>query len=261
MSLPDIQKEEIDDIELDEVGVGGVQLPFKIRRKNGGYSSVKAEMKMGTSLSGKSRGAHMSRFLTFIEEQSGSNVTMEQIAQWLDVLMKQQESDSATISMEFEYPVRKFAPVTETPGTIYYDVEFKVKPDRKVMVVNVPATTLCPCSREISEYGAHNQNATITIAIRLNEDFVWIEDIIEIAERNASAPIYAALKREDEKAVTEEAYENPKFVEDVCRDVAKDIKENLEFVDAIVKVSSHESIHQHDAYAKVLIGCELDWDF
>jgi len=253
MDLPDIQKQSIDSIELDDVGVKDIQLPIRIKHKEGGYSSVKADMKLGVTLDGDKKGTHMSRFIQFIEEQANSNIDMDDIYEWTEILKEQQNAPFASITMSFEYPIRKFSPETNIGGTIYYDVMFKVKSDRKVMSVTIPITTLCPCSKEISEYGAHNQRANVEVIMRTNDKFVWIEDVIDVVEKCASAPLYAVLKREDEKYVTEKAYENPKFVEDVARCVAINIDDKFEFENATIEVTSHESIHQHDAFAKVTI--------
>jgi GTP cyclohydrolase I len=169
-------------------------------------------------------------------------------------MVKKLEAESGHIEMNFPYFVNKKAPVSGVQSLMDYDVTFigEIKDGQylQTMKVLVPCTSLCPCSKKISEYGAHNQRSHVTITVRTNA-FVWIEDIIKIAEENASSQLYGLLKRPDEKFVTEKAYENPKFVEDLVRDVAAALNQDDRIDAYVVEAENFESIHNHSAYALI----------
>ncbi|MBT4485700.1 MAG: GTP cyclohydrolase I FolE2, partial [Candidatus Latescibacteria bacterium] len=163
------------------------------------------------------------------------------------------EADEAHMEVEFPYFIEKKAPVSGQPSLMSYDCRFFASYQNGedfILSVSVPVLTMCPCSKEISDYGAHNQRCTVTVQVRYN-DFVWIEELIELAESSASGDLYSILKRPDEKYVTEHAYDNPMFVEDVVREVAHKLNEMDRITWYIVEADSQESIHNHNAYASV----------
>ena len=164
------------------------------------------------------------------------------------------ESEACDVEMKFPYFINKIAPVSKVQSLLDYEVTFigKIKNDQFVnqIKVVVPVTSLCPCSKKISDYGAHNQRSHVTVTVETNE-FVWIEDIIKLVEQNASSELYGLLKRPDEKYVTEKAYDNPKFVEDMVRDIATDLKKDSRISYFEVESENFESIHNHSAYAMI----------
>jgi GTP cyclohydrolase I len=167
------------------------------------------------------------------------------------------DAESGYIEMNFPYFVNKEAPISKVRSLMDYDVTFigEIKGDETTMTVKVvvPVTSLCPCSKNISDYGAHNQRSHVTLTVRV-ESFVWIEDLIDLVEKQASCEIYGLLKRPDEKYVTERAYDNPKFVEDMVRDVAAKLNEDKRITAYIVESENFESIHNHSAYALISKG-------
>jgi GTP cyclohydrolase I len=202
----------------------------------------------------------MSRFIEILNRHHGE-VTMKNIPEILEELKERLEAERSHIEITFPYFLNKAAPATGKTGQIDYSCSFVAESNGTstdfLLRVIVPVTSLCPCSKEISDYGAHNQRGYVTIEVRTRKneagdwDFVWIEELIKIAEDSASAPLYALLKREDEKHVTEQAYDNPVFVEDLVRNVALRLKKDERMTWYRVKVVNHESIHAHNAFAIV----------
>jgi len=199
------------------------------------------------------KGTHMSRFVEILNQHE-REISVESFEKILGEMVTRLEAESGYIEMSFPYFVNKTAPVSGVQSLLDYDVTLigetvNGKP-RVTMKVLVPVTSLCPCSKKISERGAHNQRSHVTLSIRTNE-FVWIEDVIRIAEEQASCELYGLLKRPDEKFVTERAYDNPKFVEDMVRDVATVLDADKRIDAYVVESENFESIHNHSAYALI----------
>ena len=241
-------------ITLQQVGVKDVHLPALVRRKEGGFDNVVATIDWGVELPHHFRGTHMSRFIDILfrwrEKPIGSRDLREMLAEACQKL----GAPRAQIHLAFKYFITKSAPVTHSQSAIDYDCHFVGELDCDhytfTLGVEVPITCLCPCSKEISEYGAHNQRAMIKAWIQyLPDEIIWIEDLVEKLEGQGSAPIYPLLKREDEKFVTEQAYDNPKFVEDVLREVICLLRSDPRITWFQVEIESHESIHNHSVYA------------
>lgn len=255
-TLPDIQN--MPDTRgkfISRAGVTNVKIPLKIAQKDNVISQVvQANVSMYVSVTEKNRGANMSRFLQTLMTYESETLTSTSLEQIIEDMLNRLESEDGYISIGFKYFIPRLAPVSKNRGTQGYDIVFigKKVEDKYtfVMEVNVMGTNCCPCSKDISQYGAHNQRNTVRARLVPVGDFYWIEDIIEAIESQMSSPIYPLLKREDEKWVTETAYENPKFVEDIARDVAlildtKDVKHYH------VRSTAEESIHFHNATATI----------
>ncbi|MFC1537785.1 GTP cyclohydrolase FolE2 [Candidatus Latescibacterota bacterium] len=251
--LPDIQALHDDrNIPLDRVGVKGLRLPIIVLDKKMGTQKTIATVNMYVNLPHNFRGTHLSRFSEILNEYRDID-WIDRTGEILRKIRDNLDADEAHIEIEFEYFIEKEAPVSEQTSLMSYICRFTSSYQKKedfILSVTVPVNTLCPCSKEISEFGAHNQRCNVTVQIRY-KDFVWIEDIIELVESSASGGLFSILKRPDEKFVTEHAYSNPRFVEDVVREVAL----KLDRVDDVtwysVEAESQESIHNHNAFASV----------
>lgn len=240
-------------IAIDRVGIKAIRHPVKVADKDGGVQHTVAVFKMYVNLPHNFKGTHMSRFVEILNSHE-REISVESFEDILRAMVTRLESDSGHIEMIFPYFVNKSAPISGVQSLLDYEVTFigEIKQSRYefTMKVIVPVTSLCPCSKKISDYGAHNQRSHVTVSVRTNS-FVWIEDVIKIAEDNASCELYGLLKRPDEKYVTEKAYDNPKFVEDIVRDVAEVLNRD-DRVDAyVVESENFESIHNHSAYALI----------
>lgn len=258
MDLPDIQNESIDNgAEIDQVGIESYHLPYEVYMKDGGTQSTVASISMYTTLSKEVRGANISRFSqTLTKALQHKQVSIGFIIEVLYVLRDRLESHSSFIVLDFPYFILRKSPVTDNYSYSRYDCQFKGSLKKDVLdiqlAVKVPYTSLCPCSKamSISVGGAHNQRSEGELVVHLvapQQQIVWIEDLVQIVESVASCPIYNTLKREDEKWVTEKAYSNPKFVEDVARDIGE-IMKSIEGVDGWKFTARHfESIHQYSA--------------
>jgi GTP cyclohydrolase I len=247
-NYPDSRK-----IAIDKVGIKAIRHPVKVLDKTGGAQHTIASFGMYVYLPHHFKGTHMSRFIEILNGNE-REFSVESFENVLRLMVKKLEAESGHIEMNFPYFVNKKAPVSGVQSLMDYDVTFigEIKDGQylQTMKVLVPCTSLCPCSKKISEYGAHNQRSHVTITVRTNA-FVWIEDIIKIAEENASSQLYGLLKRPDEKFVTEKAYENPKFVEDLVRDVAAALNQDDRIDAYVVEAENFESIHNHSAYALI----------
>jgi GTP cyclohydrolase IB len=238
-------------IPLKKVGINELKWPIKVMDRNDGIQNTIGTFNISVDLPGDIRGTHMSRFVEVVNDlKSISPKTLEGT---MDKLKEKLEAKAAFCKIEFDYFIQKASPVTGivAPSDVKccFEAEDGEGDEFKfLMSVSIPTSTLCPCSKEISEFGAHNQRATITIKVEMNK-LVWIEDIVKIAEDSASSPIYSLLKRQDEKYVTEMAYMNPRFVEDVVREAAIRLEENPDIKWYSVYVESIESIHNHNAFA------------
>jgi len=242
-------------INIEAVGIKDIQLPVRIREKNGGLQNTVATVSMQARMPGTHRESCVSVFTTtlnrYMDEMSVSifSTLLEEIRVALN-------AESASIVMSFPFFIEKKAPVTGTPSLMEYNCTFTGsingggKKEDFILSVLVPITTLCPCSKEISSVGAHNQRAEVSLNVKFRK-FIWMEDLITMVEQSASCPVYALLKRPDEKFVTEQAYNNPMFVEDVVRKVAVSALAHPDISWFSAGVESFESIHKHSAYAYV----------
>jgi GTP cyclohydrolase I len=254
-NIPDVQSTpDSRKLAIDKVGVKAIRHPMRIQERSGGVQHTVATFNMYVGLPHHFKGTHMSRFVEILEAQE-REITVETFQQMLREMVQKLEAEEGQIEMSFPYFIEKKAPVSGVKSLMDYEVSFvsQIRNNKKQcfsMKVVVPVTSLCPCSKKISERGAHNQRSHVTITAQTNE-FVWIEEIVDLAEKQASCELYGLLKRPDEKHVTERAYDNPKFVEDLVRDVAAVL--NLdERIDAyVVESENFESIHNHSAYALI----------
>ena len=246
-------------IEIQKVGVKGVELPLTVQRKDADDISVYSSATLGVSLPAHYKGTHMSRFVEILNEWREKHLLGVDIKGCVEAVVEKLDAKSGYLKFDFKYFIDKLSPVTKISAPMCYDCFFEGilenygEEDEEYkfyLGVKVPVATLCPCSKEISEYGAHNQRALVSVKITYPEDeHIWLEDLINGIEYCASAQLYPILKREDEKYVTEHAYDNPKFVEDVLRDVVLFLRNN-EIIDSFeVECESMESIHNHSAWA------------
>jgi len=240
-------------LAINRVGIKSIRHPVKVKDKSVGVQHTIATFNMYVHLPHNFKGTHMSRFVEILNRHE-REISVESFDSMLHDMVTLLEAKSGYIEMNFPYFVNKAAPVSGVQSLLDYDVTFIGEiingKSHFMMKVQVPVTSLCPCSKKISERGAHNQRSHVTITLRTNS-FVWVEDVVRIAEEQASCELYGLLKRPDEKFVTERAYDNPKFVEDMVRDVAAVLNAD-ERIDAyIVESENFESIHNHSAYALI----------
>ena len=254
LRLKDTQNErDYRRIPIDRVGVKNLRFPLRIRDRDSAEQSTVAVVSLAVDLPHHFKGTHMSRFVEVLHAH-GNVLTVADIAAMPRELLKKLDSEKAHVEFRFPYFRTKAAPATGAKGLIDYGVIFEVNAVKDnvdfVVTVEVPVTTLCPCSKAISARGAHNQRGVVTFAVRFDEP-VWIEDLIEIVEASASCGLYSLLKRPDEKLVTETAYDNPVFVEDLVRNVATRARKHKHITWFRVEAENFESIHNHNAYAVV----------
>jgi GTP cyclohydrolase I len=253
-NIPDVQgTADTRRLAIDRVGVKAIRHPMKIQERGGTVQHTVATFNMYVGLPHHFKGTHMSRFLEILNAHE-REITVETFQVMLREMVERLEAAEGRIEMNFPYFVNKRAPVSEVQSLLDYEVTFigEATGDKQsfTMKVLVPVTSLCPCSKKISDYGAHNQRSHVTVTARTN-DFVWIEEIIEAVEKQASSELYGLLKRPDEKFVTERAYDNPKFVEDMVRDVAAILNLDERIESYVVESENFESIHNHSAYALI----------
>jgi len=257
--MRDVQSQKDNrNIDIQKVGVKDVETPLTITRKlkNGKTDSqtVFAKAKMSVSLPSHFKGTHMSRFVEILNDYRRKNLVGVDIHAMLEEIREKLESNSAYLKFDFKYFIKKTAPVSELSSLMSYDCFFEGLLDDEgykfYLGAKVPVTTLCPCSKEISEAGAHNQRAIVKVKASYPKgEHIWLEDLIADVEKCASSEVYSLLKREDEKYVTEAAFNNPKFVEDVLRDVVLKLKSNPIINSYEVEIEAFESIHNHSAWA------------
>lgn len=254
--LKDIQNSaDLRGIDIQKVGVKDVEIPLIIQRKNESNQTVYAKARMSVSLPKHYKGTHMSRFMEVLNEWREKNLLGVDIEGCLKDIMNRLDANSAELEFSFKYFLNKTAPISKNICTMSYDCSFEGEIDKNgkytfILGAKVPVTTLCPCSKEISDFGAHNQRAIIKIKVSYdNGKMIWLEDLISLAEQCCSAQVYPLLKREDEKFVTEQAYQNPKFVEDVLRDVVTRLRNHPDVNWFKVECEAFESIHNHSAWA------------
>ncbi len=239
-------------IAIDKVGVRAVRYPITLRTPDGGEQNTVALINLYVSLPKHKKGTHMSRFLEILNAHH-RRITPAEIIPILHEMKTKLLADDAHIQMTFPYFIEKEAPVTGARGLMDYECTLEGVSngqDDFILGIKVPATSLCPCSKEISAYGAHNQRCEISARVRFTGT-LWIEDLVKIMESVASAPVYAVLKRPDEKFVTEQAFDNPKFVEDIIRDLALAMERHHQITWYNIQSENFESIHNHNAYALI----------
>ena len=241
-------------IDIQKVGIKNVDVPLIIQRKGMDNQIVYAKAKICASLDSNFKGTHMSRFMEILNEWREKELLGIDIKGCLVAIRQKLGAQSAQVKFSFKYFVEKEAPVSKQKSLMAYDCSFEGKLDGDIynffLGVKVPVTTLCPCSKEISQQSAHNQRAIINVLVSYDEkDHIWLEDLIAEIEKTASCEVYPLLKREDEKYVTEHAYDNPKFVEDVLRDIVLKFRKNEKIKYFEAEVESLESIHNHSAWA------------
>lgn len=249
--MPDMQNTRDErNIAIDRVGVRGITYPIRVLDRENVVQHSIGNFTLTVDLPHHFKGTHMSRFLEVLNEHKGE-VSVNSIQRILEDLRTKLHAERSHLDVDFTYFINKAAPVSGKSGMMGYKCRFEAVggPESDfVMQIIIPVTTLCPCSKEISQYGAHNQRGYVTVRLR-TEGHLWIEEVIEMIEKRASAPLYPLLKRPDEKYVTELAYENPRFVEDMVREVALAFDAESRVKWYSVEVENHESIHDHNAYA------------
>ena len=251
-NIPDVQASpDSRKLAIDQVGIKAIRHPMRISERSGSAQHTIALFNMYVGLPHHFKGTHMSRFIEILEAHE-REITVETFQRMLREMVEKLEAQEGRIEMAFPYFIEKKAPVSGVKSLMDYEVTFtaEIRKGRQnfTMKVLVPVTSLCPCSKKISERGAHNQRSHVTVTARTS-DFVWIEEIVDLVEKQASSELYGLLKRPDEKYVTEHAYDNPKFVEDMVRDIAASLNKDPRIESWVVESENFESIHNHSAYA------------
>jgi len=251
-SQPDFRK-----IPIDKVGIKNLRYPITVRDRRDGFQHTIAAINMFVDLPHNNKGTHMSRFVELLHLLH-PDVSLEKFSVILENMKKQLNAASAHLEMTFPYFIEKTAPVSTSPGLMDYTCSIRGSsdPDGRVDLVSevvVPVTSVCPCSMEISDNGAHNQRGEVKLCTRFKK-FIWMEDMIELVESSASCDVFSVLKRSDEKSVTETAFANPKFVEDIVRDIAEKLNADDNITWFSVSAENFESIHNHSAYASITSG-------
>jgi GTP cyclohydrolase I len=251
--MNDVQKEVAKhEVDIDKVGVKGVKYPIVVLDKKNKNQSTIATINMYVDLPRSFRGTHMSRFIEILDRHKG-RMTFHNISPILSEMKEKLDAKSAHLEIAFPYFIEKTAPVSGQKSFMVYECKFIASQDdsdKFILEVNVPVMSLCPCSKEISDRGAHNQRSIVTVRIKISS-IVWIEDIVNLVEDAASSDVYALLKREDEKYITEKAYDNPRFAEDMVRHIAVELEKIKQVTWFMVETENYESIHNHNAYASV----------
>jgi len=251
--MEDIQNHKDNrNIDIDQVGVKDIRYPITVLDKDMGKQQTVAKINMYVNLPRYYKGTHMSRFVEILNEHS-RRISLQNFSAILQEMKDRLNAESAHMEITFPFFINKAAPVSGSEGLMEYKCTFKGslnKGSDLVIMINVPISTLCPCSKEISDVGAHNQRGEVRLQVRFKK-FVWIEDLIKLVEKTASSDVYSVLKREDEKYVTEAAYNKPMFVEDIVREIALDLNNDPNITWFAVESENFESIHNHNAYAYV----------
>lgn len=254
--MKDVQNtQDYRNVDIQKVGITDIDLPLIIQRKNNSDQIVSGVARAAVSLPRNYKGTHMSRFVEVFNEWRTKNLLGVDIKGCLEKIINKLHAKSGELKFKFRYFINKKAPVSKLAAPMCYDCSFEGKIDENnnykfILGVKVPVTTLCPCSKEISKYGAHNQRAIIKVRVSYDEsEHIWLEDLIELVESCSSSPLYSLLKRQDEKYVTEKAWENPRFVEDVLREVVLKLRNHPVVKEFEVDCEAFESIHNHSAWA------------
>jgi GTP cyclohydrolase I len=262
-AMPDIQSlHDERALPIERVGIRGLRHPLIIRTKSGDMPAV-GNFEMDVALPAHVKGTHMSRFIALLQdhhEPIDSTSVVAMVREMLPLL----NASEGRIEFTYTHFVKKAAPVSGVESLMDYEVTWMAKAKQNVagsidvelnLRALVPVMSLCPCSKEISEYGAHNQRSHVTMSVELDpQTKMTVEDLVAAAESQASSELWGLLKRPDEKWVTERAYDNPKFVEDLVRDVAGQLKDDQRILSLVVEAENFESIHNHSAYAKISLA-------
>jgi len=251
--MPDMQKSrDTRKIAIDKVGVKDISYPIVVMDKNKAFQQTVARVNMYVDLPHHFKGTHMSRFIEILDAYR-EKIALDKMEIILERMKEKLGATSAHLEIQFPYFIEKKAPVSGARGLMEYTCTFNASLDSGfdfILGVKVPVTSLCPCSKELARFGAHNQRSVMTVRIRYRS-FIWLEDLIEIIESCGSSPVYSMLKREDEKYVTERAYENPRFVEDMVREATQKLSAMDNITWFSIEAENFESIHKHSAYAAV----------
>ncbi|MCC7326734.1 MAG: GTP cyclohydrolase I FolE2 [Burkholderiales bacterium] len=261
MPIPDTQSGTDErELAIDQVGIRGLRYPLNFADDDGAGQATIAHASVSVALPEDRKGTHMSRLVMLLEEQAAPGaepLTIARLPELLRDLVARLDAPGGRIELAFPYFVRKTAPVSGVASLLDYEVRLsgELRDGRYsgTVTVAVPVTSLCPCSKEISDYGAHNQRSTVTIAVRGGTP-VSVRELLRIAEDEASCELFGVLKRADEKYVTERAYDNPRFVEDLVRGVAARLATDSRFDGFAVEAENFESIHNHSAFARIARG-------
>jgi GTP cyclohydrolase I len=254
-AIKDVQNQrDYRNLPIDKVGIKNLKYPITVLDRKNGFQHTVASINMYVDLPHKNKGTHMSRFVEILN-RFHPEVSLKKISEVLDLMKKHLNAASSHIKVAFPYFIEKRAPVSEARGFMDYECKFEgySSPAGEVdlvVEVNVPITSVCPCSKEISTCGAHNQRGMVKVRTGFKR-FIWLEDMIELVEDSASCDVYSVLKRVDEKHVTERGFTNPKFVEDIVRDIALKLKQDDNITWYSVGAENFESIHNHSAYALI----------
>ncbi|MBT3204636.1 MAG: GTP cyclohydrolase I FolE2 [Gammaproteobacteria bacterium] len=252
--IPDVQgSADKRKIAINKVGIKDIRHPVVVKDRSDGLQHTIATFNMYVFLPHHFKGTHMSRFVKILNDHE-KEISNKSFKEMLIEMSELLEAQSGYIEMNFPFFINKKAPVTGVESLLDYDVsligEIEDGITQTRIKIQIPVTSLCPCSKSISDYGAHNQRSHVTVNVK-TDGFIWIEEIIELVEKQASCELYGLLKRPDEKFVTERAYDNPKFVEDMVRDVATKLNEDDRIRSYILESENFESIHNHSAYALI----------
>lgn len=257
-TMPDVQDTvDLRQIPIQRVGVRAVRYPLSVAIANRPAQPTTGVFNMDVALSAAKKGAHMSRFIALLEETTGP-FNLTSFRAMLKQMLEKLEATAGRIEVSFPYFINKTAPISKVQSLMDYQVtltgEAQAEGIRIFLKVQVPVTSLCPCSKKISQYGAHNQRSIVTIDAEINVETkgeISIEELVRMAEEEASCELWGVLKRPDEKFVTEHAYDNPKFVEDLVRDVAGRLNQDERIIAYVLEAENFESIHNHSAYALI----------
>lgn len=256
--MKDIQNQhDYRNIPIDKVGIKNLKYPITVLDRRNKLQHTVASINMYVDLPHRYKGTHMSRFVEMLH-LFRPEVSLKKFSVILEEMKKYLNAASANIEVTFPYFIEKRSPVSNSPGFMDYvcRITGSSNPDGKIDLVSeviVPISSVCPCSKEISDAGAHNQRGQVQLSTRFKK-FIWMEDMIELVERSASCEVYSILKRADEKHVTEKGFSNPKFVEDIVRDIAEELKKDSNITWFSVSAENFESIHNHSAYASITNG-------
>ncbi len=253
-TIPDVQgRADTRQLAINKVGIKDIRHPIIVKDRSEGVQHTIAQFDMYVFLPHQFKGTHMSRFVQILNDHE-KEITVNSFKEMLKQMVDMLEADSGNIEMRFPYFVNKKAPISGVESLLDYDVTLIGEINNGVtstrIKILVPVTSLCPCSKSISDYGAHNQRSHVTVNAK-TEGFIWIEEIIDLVEKQASCQLYGLLKRPDEKYVTEQAYDNPKFVEDMVRDIAGELNKDERIRQYVLESENFESIHNHSAYAMI----------
>ncbi len=262
--MKDVQREpDHRNIPIDKVGIKNLRYPIRVKDRRDGFQNTIASINMYVDLPKEYKGTHMSRFVEMLHLLK-PEISLKQFSVLLEAMKKTLDAASAHIEVNFPYFIEKQAPVSQAPGLMDYNCRITGSSNSNneidlISEVNVPITSVCPCSKEISDEGAHNQRGIVRLQTRFKK-FIWLEDMIELVESCASCDVFSVLKRVDEKRVTERGYANPKFVEDVVRDISERLMADANITWFSVSAENFESIHNHSAYAHITHGTVLNVD-